>query len=157
MTDFIPELKCKNHINERVEEFKYLGIIFDSRLTFLPHFWLVCRKLASAAGCLNRLKRHIDLRTFKVLINSFLYSHIDYCFPIWGHLSSTHMSILQSKINFVLGSYFYPRICNSFQRRQRIAHYYNNEPFSLPTIDTQNFGENAIYCQSLNVFIIFVP
>jgi hypothetical protein len=131
----INAVKCNNHIIERVEEFKYLGVIFDHTLSFVPHFWHVCSKISSAAGCLNRIKRFIDVRALTVLINSLVYSHIDYCFPIWGKLSDYHLNILQSKVNSILGSYFYPRICNKFQRRNRIAHYYSNQPFKLPSID----------------------
>ena len=81
------------------------------------------------------IKRFLNLRVFKVLVHSFVFSIIDYCLSIRGHTAETKIQILQSKVNFLLGSYFYPRIVNKFQRQNRIAHHYNNTNYVQPAIN----------------------
>jgi hypothetical protein len=56
----------------------------------------------------------------------FVYSVIDYALPVWGYVSDSNISILQSKINSLLGAFFYPRICNKFQKYNKIAHANEN-------------------------------
>jgi hypothetical protein len=128
-------LTCKGHQIKRVTEFKYLGVLIDERMTFKGHFDYVCRRVSSAVGCLMLIKRFLNIRTFKTLINSFVISIIDYALPIWGHLSKTQMGILQSKMNSLLGAYFYPQICNKFQRYCKIAHNYDNSTRQCASID----------------------
>jgi exonuclease III len=142
ITHDIPDLICAGHIIERVNEFKYLGIIFDSTMTFDSHFQYVCKRISSAAGCLNLIKRYLNLRVFKVLINSFLLSIIDYGLPIWGKISNSRIHILQSKVNSVLGAYFYPQICNKFQKINRITHITEHKQYFESNIDY-----NSLYDQ----------
>jgi len=123
----LPQLKCRGEVIEYVSEFKYLGILFDPTLTFNRHFDYVCRKVSSAVGCLMLLKRFINLRVFKCLVNSFIISHIDYGLTVWGSVSASHVKILQSKINNILGAFFYPQLINKYQRLSKIAHKCENE------------------------------
>lgn len=134
---------CKGHKIERVRQFKYLGIIFDETLTFNDHFNYVCKKLSSAIGCLSLLKRYVNIRCFKTLIHSFVFSIIDYGFTIWGKLSDTKFNILQSKIDSLLASYFFPQLHNKFQRLNKIAHHYENIHFQVENIDYYQLYEKC--------------
>jgi len=118
----IPSLMCRGNEVELVNEFKYLGIIFDSLLNFNSHFNSVVSRVSSAIGCLLYIKRYLSLHTFKILLSSFVLSIIDYGFTIWGSICGSKINILQSKINFILGSFFHPQIVNKFQRLNRISH-----------------------------------
>ena len=113
---------CRGNEVELVNEFKYLGIIFDSLLNFNSHFDSVVSRVSSAIGCLLYIKRYLSLHTFKILLSSFVLSIIDYGFTIWGNICSSKIHILQSKINSILGSFFHPQIVNKFQRLNRISH-----------------------------------
>jgi len=110
----VPELKCNGEIIQRVFCFKYIGVYFDSNFSFQQHFEHVLSKISSSVGCLIQIKRFINLQTFKILVNSFIYSHIDYCLPVWCNISQTHIKTLQSRINTLLASYFYPHLHNKF-------------------------------------------
>jgi len=126
---------CGPHTIEEVSQFKYLGVIFDPTLSFQLHFEHVLSRVSASVGCLMLIKRYLNLRTFKTLINSFVYSIFDYCFLIWGIVSQSNLTILQSKVNSLLGAFFYPQICNKYQRYNRISHNVENRSFSSPTID----------------------
>ena len=67
---------------------------------------------------------------------------------IWGKIPETKIKILQSKINNLLGSYFYPQICNRFQKIRRIAHSYLDENIHIPSI---NYFELYEKCNILTV------
>jgi len=118
----IPSLMCRENEVELVNEFKYLGITFDSLLNFNSHIDSVVSRVSSAIGCLLYIKRFLSLHTFNILLNSFVLSIIDYGFTIWGNVCKSKLHILQSKINFILGSFFHPQIINKFQKLNRISH-----------------------------------
>jgi len=130
-----PVLSCNGNIIERVDSFKYLGVYFDSSLNFKTHFNHVCSKVSSAVGCMLFIKRFLNLQTFCTLLNSFVISLIDYGLIIWGKISDTKIKILQSKVNNLLGSFFYPQICNRYQKINRIAHSYAQKSFHIPSIN----------------------
>ena len=94
------------------------------------------------------IKRFLNLDTFRTLLNAFVLSIIDYGLIIWGKVSVSKIKILQGKVNNVLGSFFYPQICNRFQRVNKIAHFYENKSFQLPTINYYNLYEQC------NIFTI---
>jgi len=121
----IPELSCAGKTIELVNQYKYLGIIFDKNLTFQPHFQSVCKKVSSSIGCLLHIKRYLTNHAFKILINSFVLTVIDYGFPIWGHLSQFHLKLLQTKINHLLGAFYYPRIFNKYKKTLHYARPHN--------------------------------
>ena len=130
-----PILYCNGNVIERVESFKYLGVIFDPLLSFKIHFQHGCSRVSSAIGCLLFIERFLNLDTFKTLLNSFVLSIVDYGLIIWGNISDTNIRILQSKVNSLLGSYFYPQICNRFQKTNRIAHSYAQQLYKIPSIN----------------------
>ena len=139
--DDLPEIKCNGQLIERVPVFKYLGVHFDSTLTFQNHFEHVLSKVSSSVGCLMHIKRFLGLQTFKILVNSFIFSHIDYCFPIWGHQSDTNIQILQSRLNSILGAYFFPQIVNKYQKLKKINHISNKKKFKEIKIDYPELWE----------------
>ena len=144
----VPQLICNDNNIEYVSEFKYLGVIFDSTLAFDSHFHHVCKRVSAAVGCLMFIKRFLNLRVFKVLLNSFILSIIDYGLPIWGQLSNSQLNVLQSKVNSILGAYFYPQICNKFERVNRIAHNCEKRKYKSVNLD---FNELYEKCNILTV------
>ena len=43
-------IKLGNHVIEKTESYKYLGIIFDNKLSWKPHIDNLTKKLQSACG-----------------------------------------------------------------------------------------------------------
>ena len=151
----VPKLTCGVNEIELVPEFKYLGVIFDSHLTFKSHFNYVLKRVASAVGCLLSLKRLLNLNVFKILLNSFVFSIIDYALPIWGTLSKTDMGILQSKVNSLLGAFFYPSLCNNFNRYIKIALSKEGSKLKPIKINYRELWEKCnilSVCERLNYF-----
>jgi hypothetical protein len=151
LADNLPELSCYSNTIERVHEFRYLGVIFDSNLTFNEHFENVYSRVSSAVGCLMQIKRFVNERTFKILISSFVFSIVDYCLSIWGpeSFSKAHFHTkLQNKINSLLGSYYFPQICNKYHKWNKIAHTNSNKNYKIPKINYPDLWEK---CNLLSV------
>jgi hypothetical protein len=104
-------------IIERVASFVYLGVHLDEHLNFDMHFNHVVSKLSSAIGCLNVCKKYFTEHVFIMMLNSFIYSIIDYGLTIWGCVCTSKLSYLQNKINNFIKIFFYPKLSKLFSRQ----------------------------------------
>ena len=69
---------------ERVETFRYLGILIDSKLKFNKHLNEVCGKLSKLAGISFKISPSLDFISAKNFYFSFVYSLISYGIEAWG-------------------------------------------------------------------------
>jgi Reverse transcriptase (RNA-dependent DNA polymerase) len=116
-SDSTPLLSVKGIAIERVDSFKYLGIIFDQNLNFKLHFEYIESKCHSAIGAINKLNRLINTRVLAQMINSYVISITDYCMPIWGWANTSKLDILQKNVNSLLIKFFYPHEAKFFYRK----------------------------------------
>ena len=72
------------HMEDKV---KYLGVIFDSRLSFEHHIKSLCSRLNGTLSYLNRVKNTLYQKSRILLINALIFSHLNYCGSIWGKCS----------------------------------------------------------------------
>lgn len=105
----LPNITVNSEIIERVNSFKYLGVIMDPQLTFKDHFQKVDRNVASAIGGIISVKRQLTSRVFALMIKTYIFPHIDYCLEIWGHSCDVELGKLQAKINNLLCAFFEPQ------------------------------------------------
>ena len=104
---------------ERVEVFKYLGVLLNSNLSFNEHEDLVEQRVNYALSKLYRLKRFLDVRVMKVLLSSYVTSNIEYAIIIWG-VKQQKLYTLQQKINKFLLSYFLPSLYGKSRRKGKL-------------------------------------
>ena len=62
---------------------RLLGIQIDAKLDLKYHFELLHRKVSRAIFCLNQMKHILDKQHLKLLYNSYIKSHIEYCCNIF--------------------------------------------------------------------------
>ncbi len=55
----IPIIKINGMPIERVTEFKFLGVLIDSNLTWSPHCNYIANKLSRICGVVSRLKHYV--------------------------------------------------------------------------------------------------
>ena len=67
---------------EMVQEFKYLGVLIDNRLTFKANVDYVCKKVSKKVGVLSRLAKFITLDARINIYKSIIAPHFDYCATI---------------------------------------------------------------------------
>ena len=65
------------------ESVKLLGVTLDYKLNFDPHISNICKKAASPLNVLNRLKSFIGFAEKEILVQSFVYSNLNYCPLVW--------------------------------------------------------------------------
>ena len=103
----LPELKIDNIIIEHVNSFNFLGIDFNSKLTWTNHINKISNKISRTIGVMNKIKETVPQKILKLIYNSLIYSHLNYGNLLWGH-DTRRLFILQKKAVRV--------ICNSKSR-----------------------------------------
>ena len=66
-----------NSFITRVQEDKFLGIIFHENLSWKPHISAVCDKVSKVIGVLCKSRRYLPLNTLKTLYNSLSLPYIN--------------------------------------------------------------------------------
>jgi hypothetical protein len=66
-----------------VDDFKLLGVVFNSSLSFATHIDEVCRKVARLTGFVIRLSRSMHYSALLHLFKALILPHLTYCSVIW--------------------------------------------------------------------------
>jgi Reverse transcriptase (RNA-dependent DNA polymerase)/Endonuclease-reverse transcriptase len=81
---------------KRVSSSRDLGVIFDSKMTFIPHMVDIRGKAMRMLGLVLRLSKDFhDLHTIATLYKSFVRPQLEYLTPIWSPSYTTHISALE--------------------------------------------------------------
>ena len=57
----------------RTDQYNYLGVIIDEKLTWQPHVEQLCSKLAGVSGNIYRLRQYVDKDTLVMVYNALVY------------------------------------------------------------------------------------
>ena len=75
----ILNLKIHNINIDQVKEFNCLGLIIDTNLNWKKHAEQISNACSNKIGILNKMKHILPLVIKKILYNSFIVPHINYC------------------------------------------------------------------------------
>ena len=108
---------------------KYLGLIFDERLTWYYHVSKVCKSMSYYLHLLCK-HRHVLTDDFlKTLAESLVFSHLIYCLPVWGpslpHCSFERIKRMQNRAVC---------LCRCLHKYDHVSHHYHSLnwlPFEL--------------------------
>ena len=84
---------------EKVDHFKYLGVIFDSNLTWSHHIEFISSNVSKRCGLIRRVKYHLPDCIIKKLAESLVMPHFDYCCHTWSNCSLHLSNRLQVQMN----------------------------------------------------------
>ena len=108
----------------------YLGVNIDRYLKFDKHVDMMVGKINRALGVLKRACKYIPLKSRKIIFNTLVLPHFDYCITVWGSCNSSLITRLQRLQNramrIVLQCHFRTHICEMLAKlnwmnvRQRI-------------------------------------
>ena len=59
---------------ENCDSYKYLGVIFDSKLSWKPHVEYICKKISKSCGALSKLRHYVDIGTLKNVYYTLVHS-----------------------------------------------------------------------------------
>ena len=67
-----------------VDKQKYLGVMFDSTLSWTQQVSEVCKKMSYYLYFINSHKHCLSTNLLKLLVESLVLSHLYYALPVWG-------------------------------------------------------------------------
>lgn len=79
-----------------VSEFKYLGIIIDSKLTFKSQIKKVCNRVKFNIANFRFIRSNLSLQAAKMFMYCMVLSHITYCLTTWSQANKTTLKSLES-------------------------------------------------------------
>lgn len=80
---------------ERVDTYKYLGLIFDSKLSWKPHIDLIKSKIRPFLALLRRTSYLLPASVKLSVYYAHIHSHLVHLASVWGSTGSTRLSQLQ--------------------------------------------------------------
>ena len=86
---------------KHTKEFKYLGVIIDSKLSWIQHIAYVKNKISKGMGIMYRARTYLSKHGLINLYNSFIYPYLIYCVDVWGNAVPCHLHslfLVQKKI-----------------------------------------------------------
>lgn len=92
---------------EYVSTVKYLGVFFDSDLSWNTHMSHICKRLRSVACCLYRLKNLLPFSVRKLIVHGLAYSILRYGISVFAHCSELWRSKVDAILKSILKSVCY--------------------------------------------------
>jgi len=83
---------------EQVDEFKYLGVMLDTRLRFEAHAEYACTKARKACAKVNRLihgRKGLSVQLGVQLYKCLVRSHLEFAVPAWANLPDSSLKKLE--------------------------------------------------------------
>ena len=91
----------KNSSLSNIKNHKYLGVILDSKMSWIQHIAYVKNKVAKGIGIMFKARSYLDRRSLINLYNAYIYPYLIYCVESWGNAPKCHLDqpyILQKRI-----------------------------------------------------------
>ena len=76
---------------QEVSTVKYLGVTFDSNLTWKNHVNELCLKLSKTVGIFSKLRYYINVDKLIILCCSLIYPFLTYGIQVWGFTYPTYL------------------------------------------------------------------
>ena len=93
------EFRACGEVIEVVKEIKYLGVIIDDKLKFSSHINYVCKKIAKKIGVLKRVSWYLSIDSRKLVYNTIVLPHFNYCSTVLYLANQSDMDRLQKLQN----------------------------------------------------------
>ena len=93
-------LKINDHVLERKDSFKYLGVTIQENLSWSDHIEILSRKISQRLSLLRRIRHLLPLHARLTIYNSLILPLFDYGDIAWGDKNNIvhmdHLQILQN-------------------------------------------------------------
>lgn len=90
------EIMIQNQKITRVEEHKYLGIIFDYNMKWDKHIENIVNKTKYLIFVFAKLKKFMDTKTLMTIYYAFFHSRINYGIIAWGGSYMNNIMLIQN-------------------------------------------------------------
>ena len=159
-SDEIAQIKINNHVIKEVTQTRYLGVILDNKLTWIPHISYLVNKLKVAIGTLKRIIKYIPSKNIKSVYHSIFESHLLYCISVWGGIPKTHIEKLfrlqKRCLRILFGDYKTYRESNETIITNQIQHNQTVDLNSLTNNSNVNNTNSGNFYQKEHTKPLFV-
>ena len=125
---------------EWVDNFKYLGVIIESNLSFNLHISDIYNKLCKLHGVIYSLTSVLPTNTLLLLYNSLVYPKIIPNIIIWGAAPLIHTNKIQIKMNKILRTILKIRSNSNY----------------VPTVSTNEMYKSVSFLKFKDIFNYFL-
>ena len=88
-------IKIGNSILSEDKSVKFLGVLVDRELKWIPHIQHVKNKINKQCGILYLTRRYFGPKSLKQLYYSLIYPFLIYCHTIWGNAGKTKLNKIE--------------------------------------------------------------
>ena len=88
-------VQCNGSVLERVEKYKYLGVVLDQNLSWKEHVEYIGKKISSRLGMLRKARKILPRNACMTLYNAIVLPLFDYCCNIWDSCGLCSKAYLQ--------------------------------------------------------------
>lgn len=137
---------------------KYLGILFDSDMTWNSHMASLCARLRSVACLLYRIRALVPLKVKKMIVHALAYSHIRYGIRNYFNCSSFWKAKIDSLLKNILRSIAYNTNLSSDISLFRALNLPNFETlFQCTVVPTYFWNKNFLIPNSKEISLRNIP
>jgi len=87
-------VRIGNNTLEKVSTTKFLGVIIDEELSWVPHINDLSKRLKYHIGSIKRIKQNIPSTLHKSIYHTLFESHLHYGITVWGGVSKSKLDPL---------------------------------------------------------------
>ena len=113
-----PPVMLADQVIEQTHNFKYLGVIMDSNLSWHDHIDYISDKISKSINIMTKIKRHLGTKPLLSIYYSLVYPYLTYGCPLWGNNYSSPLDRIVKLQNRAL------RIINNVPLHDHISPHY---------------------------------
>jgi hypothetical protein len=80
----VPQVHINNTPIDYVNNFKYLGVFFDTKLKYNDQLDYLFGRLSKYCGITYRIRDYLNIDSARSFYYAFFYSTVSYCITVWG-------------------------------------------------------------------------
>ena len=136
------KLTMGRHEIERTDNYKYLGIYFDNKLSWKFQIDKMCSKLSSVCGVISKVRHYLDRKCLMLIYHSLFESRLRYGILAWGTASEHDLNRLRVLQNRVV------RFISFASYTARAAHVYDK--LKILPLTNQHLLQCTIFMHSFH-------
>ena len=136
----LPKLCIGTKRIKGVETQKFLGVVFDDKLSWKPHINAVISKLNSCLGATRRARPFLNKKSMFTIYYSLMQSHVQYCCTTWASWEPRGNQVILQRLQAVCNKFF-RSIYNLDQKDSVRTILKNDEVFNIYQLYNYSMGQ----------------
>ena len=117
------DLSFGGQIIKWVNEFKYLGLVLNNRMTYSSHIDRICTKVSQYIGIFYNLTRILPKDILVLLYHAFILPHLTLHIVLWGTAPQVYIKKLRIKQNKLLRVILDVEVVNGVPQQRTVVMY----------------------------------